>query len=217
MSLIILEIVTPDSIAFSEEVDHVVVPTVNGKIDILEKHIPIIDRVIPGDIKIKWNGQEKFLAVGSGFVEVYGNKVSIITDQALDVSKEDESVIDEAIARAKTSLEEGKKSNLDQAQIELLEAAARFEMAKRLPEKSLVENLYSSTQYQFYRLITHFSNINHWPRAWFPIGLKKLSLTLAILHRLALIRVSFIYRAQMKYYKSSLPNEKKSRTRTRSS
>jgi F-type H+-transporting ATPase subunit epsilon len=132
---LILEIVTPDSIAFSEEVDHVVVPTVNGKIDLLQRHIPIIDRVIPGDIKIKWNGQEEVLAVGSGFVEVYGNKVSIITDQALDVSKEDEGAIDEAIARAKASLEEAKKSNLDQAQIELLEAAARFEMAKKIAKK----------------------------------------------------------------------------------
>ena len=132
---LILEIVTPDSIAFSEEVDHVVVPTVNGKIDLLQRHIPIIDRVIPGDIKIKWNGQEEVLAVGSGFVEVYGNKVSIITDQALDVSKEDEGDIDEAIARAKASLEEAKKSNLDQAQIELLEAAARFEMAKKIAKK----------------------------------------------------------------------------------
>tara|TARA_B100000963_G_C22385219_1_gene561926 strand:- start:241 stop:654 length:414 start_codon:yes stop_codon:yes gene_type:complete len=129
---LILEIVTPDSIVFSEEVEHVVVPTVNGKIDLLQKHIPIIDRVIPDYIKIKWNGQEKLLAVGSGFVEVYGDKVSIITDQAMDVSNEDERSIDEAIARAKTSLEEGKKSNLDQAQIELLEAAARFEMAKKI-------------------------------------------------------------------------------------
>ena len=129
---LILEIVTPDSIVFSEEVEHVVVPTVNGKIDLLQKHIPIIDRVIPDYIKIKWNGQEKLLAVGSGFVEVYGDKVSIITDQAIDVSNEDQHSIDEAIARAKTSLEEGKKSNLDQAQIELLEAAARFEMAKKI-------------------------------------------------------------------------------------
>ena len=129
---LILEIVTPDSIVFSEEVEHVVVPTVNGKIDLLQKHIPIIDRVIPDYIKIKWKGQEKLLAVGSGFVEVYGDKVSIITDQAMDISKEDERSIDEAIARAKTSLEEGKKSNLDQAQIELLEAAARFEMAKKI-------------------------------------------------------------------------------------
>ena len=129
---LILEIVTPDSIVFSEEVEHVVVPTVNGKIDLLQKHIPIIDRVIPDYIKIKWNGQEKLLAVGSGFVEVYGDKVSVITDQAMDVSNEDEHSIDEAIARAKSSLEEGKKSNLDQAQIELLEAAARFEMAKKI-------------------------------------------------------------------------------------
>jgi F-type H+-transporting ATPase subunit epsilon len=132
---IILEIVTPDSIAFSEEVEHVVVPTVNGKIDLLPKHIPIIDRVIAGDIKIKWNGEDKILAIGSGFVESYGNKVSIIVDQAMDVSNEDELAIDEATSRAKNALEEGKKSNLDQSQIDLLEAAARFEMAKKIARK----------------------------------------------------------------------------------
>lgn len=132
---IILEIVTPDSIAFSEEVEHVVVPTVNGKIDLLPRHIPIIDRVIAGDIKIKWNGEEKILAIGSGFVESYGNKVSIIVDQAVDVSNEDELAIEEATNRAKIALEEGKKSNLDQSQIDLLEAAARFEMAKKIARK----------------------------------------------------------------------------------
>jgi len=127
-----LEIVTPDSIAFSDEVDHVVVPTYNGKIDILPRHIPIIDRVIPGDIKIKWNGKEDYLAISAGFVEAYGNKVSIITDQAIDVSNEDENVIEDAIARANSSLEEAKKSKLDQVQIDILEAAARFEMAKKI-------------------------------------------------------------------------------------
>ena len=132
---IILEIVTPDSIAFSEEVEHVVVPTVNGKIDLLPKHIPIIDRVIAGDIKIKWNGEDKVLAIGSGFVESYGNKVSIIVDQAMDVSNEDELAIEEATNRAKVALEEGKKSNLDQSQIDLLEAVARFEMAKKIARK----------------------------------------------------------------------------------
>ena len=127
-----LEIVTPDSIAFSDEVDHVVVPTYNGKIDILPGHIPIIDRVIPGDIKIKWNGKEDYLAISAGFVEAYGNKVSIITDQAIDVSNEDENVIEDAIERANSSLEEAKKSKLDQVQIDILEAAARFEMAKKI-------------------------------------------------------------------------------------
>ena len=132
-----LEIVTPDSIAFSEEIDHVVVPTFNGKIDILPHHIPIIDRIKAGDIMIKWNGKEEYFAISSGFVEAYGNKVSIITDQARDVSNDDENVIEEAILKANLSLEEGKKSKLDQAQIDLLEAAARFEMAKKIArEKS---------------------------------------------------------------------------------
>ncbi|MDC3335372.1 ATP synthase F1 subunit epsilon [Opitutales bacterium] len=134
MSLV-LEIVTPDSIAFSKEVKSVVVPTLNGKIDILSKHIPIIDRVIPGDLKIEHDGEINYLAIGSGFVEVYGNKVSIITDQAIDVSEEDEAAIDEAIQKAKKSLEEGKKSNLERAQIEQLEAVARFEMAKKIARK----------------------------------------------------------------------------------
>ena len=131
MSLV-LEIVTPDKIAFSEEVKSVVVPTLNGKIDILSKHIPIIDRVIPGDLKIEHDGEFNYLAIGSGFVEVYGNKVSIITDQAIDVSNEDESAIEDAIQKAKNALEEGKKSNLDRAQVEQLEALARFEMAKKI-------------------------------------------------------------------------------------
>ena len=111
------------------------VPTVNGKIDLLPKHIPIIDRVIAGDIKIKFNGEDKVLAIGSGFVESYGNKVSIIVDQAMDVSNEDELAIEEATNSAKIALEEGKKSNLDQSQIDLLEAAARFEMAKKIARK----------------------------------------------------------------------------------
>ena len=132
---LVLEIVTPDSIAFSKEVKSVVVPTLNGKIDILSKHIPIIDRVIPGDLKIEHEGKFDYLAIGSGFIEVYGDKVSIITDQAIDVSEEDESAIEEAIQKAKISLEEGKKSNLERAQIEQLEAIARFEMAKKVARK----------------------------------------------------------------------------------
>ena len=51
-----LEIVTPDSITFSKEVESVVIPTANGRIDILPKHIPIIDKVVPGYLKIEHEG-----------------------------------------------------------------------------------------------------------------------------------------------------------------
>jgi F-type H+-transporting ATPase subunit epsilon len=127
-----LEIVTPDSTVYSEVVDHVVVPTANGKIDILQRHAPLIDRLSPADIKIVKDGKETVLAVGSGFVEVYAEKVSILTDQAIDVSDDDESEIEEAIKRAEDALTEGKKSNIDEAQMQLLEAAAKFERARKL-------------------------------------------------------------------------------------
>ena len=127
-----LEIVTPNETVYSEEVDHVVIPTLNGKIDVLPGHIPIIDKLVPGDIKIQKSGEIDYLAVGSGFVEVYAEKVSLLTDQAINVNEVDEIAIGEAIERAQNALSEAKKSNLDQAKIDKLEAAARFAFAQKV-------------------------------------------------------------------------------------
>jgi F-type H+-transporting ATPase subunit epsilon len=127
-----LEIVTPDAKVYSEEVDHVVVPTTSGKIDILPNHVPIIGKLIPGDLKVEKNGTLDFLAVSSGFVEVYSNKVSILTDEALIVSKTDDAAIEKAVKRAQEALAEGKKSNLDIAAMQKLEAAARFALAQQI-------------------------------------------------------------------------------------
>ena len=127
-----LEIVTPDSTVYSEIVDHVVVPTANGKIDLFQHHAPLIDRLEPSDIKIQKDGKIEYLAVGSGFVEVYAEKVSIITDQAISVEKDNQEEIDKALKRAQDALDEGRKSNIDEAQLQLLEAAAKFERARKL-------------------------------------------------------------------------------------
>ena len=127
-----LEIVTPDAKVYSEEVDHVVVPTTSGKIDILPNHVPIIGKLIPGDLKVEKNGSLDYLAVSSGFVEVYSNKVSILTDEALIVSETDDAAIEKAVKRAQEALAEGKKSNLDIAAIQKLEAAARFALAQQM-------------------------------------------------------------------------------------
>jgi len=127
-----LEIVTPDAKVYSEEVDHVVVPTTSGKIDILPNHVPIIGKLIPGDLKVEKNGSLDYLAVSSGFVEVYSNKVSILTDEALIVSETDDAAIEKAVKRAQEALAEGKKSNLDIAAMQKLEAAARFALAQQI-------------------------------------------------------------------------------------
>lgn len=128
-----LEIVTPGGVVYSEEVEHAVIPTANGKIDILQRHAPLIDRLLPSDVKVI-DKQKKidYLAIGSGFVEVYAEKISIITDQAILVDDDDQEQIDAAIKRAEEALEEGKKSNIDDAQLQLLEAAAKFEKARKI-------------------------------------------------------------------------------------
>jgi F-type H+-transporting ATPase subunit epsilon len=127
-----LEIVTPTETVYSEEVDHVVVPTSSGKIDVLPNHVPVIDKLIAGDIKVEKDGTTEYLAVGSGFVEVYAEKVSLLTDQAINVKNTEESEIEEAILRAEKALTDAKSSNIDQAKIDKLEAAARFAFAQKM-------------------------------------------------------------------------------------
>ena len=127
-----LEIVTPSETVYSEEVDHVVIPTSSGKIDVLPNHVPVLDKLIAGDIKVEKDGIAEYLAVGSGFVEVYAEKVSLLTDQAINVNNTEESEIEEAIQRAEKALTDAKSSNIDQAKIDKLEAAARFAFAQKL-------------------------------------------------------------------------------------
>lgn len=127
-----LEIVTPSETVYSEIVDHVVVPTLRGKVDILPNHVPLIDKLVAGDIKVEKDGNIEYLAVGSGFVEVYSDKVSLLTDQAIHVSNTDDAEIDAAINRAEEALQEGRSSNIDQDKLDKLEAAAKFAFAQKM-------------------------------------------------------------------------------------
>ena len=129
---LVLEIVTPDAKVYSESVDEVGLPTSEGRIHVLPHHVPLIAKLNAGEIKVHRDNEIEMLAVGTGFVEVYGDKVSILTDQAINVEEVDDTVIEEAIKRAQQALEEGKKSDITAAEIERLEAAARFAMAQQI-------------------------------------------------------------------------------------
>ena len=78
------------------------------------------------------DGNTKYLAISSGFIEVYAEKISIITDQAILVDEDDHEAIEAAIKKAEQALEEGKNSNFDETQLQMLEAAAKFEQARKL-------------------------------------------------------------------------------------
>jgi F-type H+-transporting ATPase subunit epsilon len=101
-----LEIVTPQTTAFSEEVDMVTLPGTEGELGIYPNHVPLLTLLKPGELRILREGRERYLAVGEGFVEIRGDGVSVLTDMALEPAGIDVSAAEEAVARAQAAMKE---------------------------------------------------------------------------------------------------------------
>jgi F-type H+-transporting ATPase subunit epsilon len=101
-----LEIVTPHATVFSEDVEMVTLPAVEGEMGILPEHVPLMTQLVPGEMVVRKNGQERFLAVGGGLVEVTGDHVAILTDLAVAAENIDEAMAEEARQRAQARLRE---------------------------------------------------------------------------------------------------------------
>ena len=101
-----LEIVTPQAVVFSEDVQMVTLPAIDGQIGVYPDHVRLITQIVPGEIITMRDGQERFIAVGEGLVEVTGTRVAIVTDMAIPAENLDEAKIEEARARAEARLRE---------------------------------------------------------------------------------------------------------------
>src|SRR5881275_3336242 len=101
-----LEIVTPDTKAYSEEVDMVTLPGVEGEMGIFPMHVPLMTQVVPGEVMVRKDGRNYFLAIGEGFVEITADRVAILTDMAIKAESIDEAQAEEARRRAEARLAE---------------------------------------------------------------------------------------------------------------
>lgn len=99
-----LEIVTPGAIAFSADVEMVTLPAVDGQIGVFPHHVPLLTRCVPGELIVRRNGRNEFMAVGQGLVEITGDAVAIATDMAVAVKDIDEAKAEEARQRAAARL-----------------------------------------------------------------------------------------------------------------
>src|SRR3954470_21714000 len=75
-----LEIVTPDARVYSDTIDTVVIPTVEGEVGILPGHIPLLAQVEHGELRVTKGAATTLLAVGGGFVEVEGDRVHVLAE-----------------------------------------------------------------------------------------------------------------------------------------
>jgi F-type H+-transporting ATPase subunit epsilon len=101
-----LEIVTPEGTAFSEAVEMVTLPAVEGQMGVYPHHIRVITQIEPGEIIVTAAGKDRFLAVGAGLVDVSGDRVSVLTDMAIPAEKIDEQAAEQARERAAARLQE---------------------------------------------------------------------------------------------------------------
>ena len=127
-----LEIVTPQAVVFSEDVDMVTFPGSEGQMGVYPQHVPLITMIIPGEIIVNRNGVETFLAVGEGVVEVTAKKVAIVTDMAIPSERIDEAKAEEARQRAEARLRE-KLSDEEVASVNasLVRSVAQLQVRRR--------------------------------------------------------------------------------------
>src|SRR5213594_2610574 len=99
-----LEIVTPDAVVYSADVHMVTLPAIDGQIGIFPRHVPVLTRIVPGEVIVRKNGDGEFLAIGEGLVEITGDRVAIVTDMAVAAKDIDEARAVEARQRAAARL-----------------------------------------------------------------------------------------------------------------
>lgn len=129
---ILLEIITPEKVIYKDEVNEVVVPTVDGEIAILPNHINLLSQVNPGELIIKKGSSNQSLAITDGFLEVNNNKVSILANYAVKAQDIEIARAQEAKRRAeKIMTEKATDNELKIAQGELIKSILELRVATK--------------------------------------------------------------------------------------
>jgi F-type H+-transporting ATPase subunit epsilon len=127
-----LEIVTPDGVAYSQQVSMVTLPAIEGQLGIYPLHVPLVTRLVAGEIIVLAGRQESYLAVGDGLVAIEGDAVEILTDMAVAAENIDEARAEEARQRAVARLKE-KLSDEEVASVNasLVRSLAQLQVKRR--------------------------------------------------------------------------------------
>ncbi len=127
-----LEIITAERQVYSDEVDMVIAPGIDGQLGILPRHAPLMTMLKPGELTVRKNGEDIYVAVSGGFMEVLGNRVSVLADACERSDEIDEERALEAIQRAQDRLaSRGTEMELERAMRSLQRAQVRVKLVRR--------------------------------------------------------------------------------------
>ena len=132
MATMRLDIVTAERLVSSDEVDVVVAPGIDGELGILPNHAPLLTVLKPGEIRVVKDGEESYIAVSGGFLEVMVNKVTILADTAEHASELDVQRAEEALTRAQEQVTSAASdADLARALASIRRSQARMKVARR--------------------------------------------------------------------------------------
>jgi F-type H+-transporting ATPase subunit epsilon len=131
-----LEIVTAERMVYSDDVNALVAWGVEGQLGILPHHAPLMTMLQPGDLLIRKDKEEEYLAISGGFLEVRPDKVIILADACERVEEIDIARAEEAKRRAQETLKAAPLT-VDSAAAEaaLRRSLARLKVAERKRRK----------------------------------------------------------------------------------
>jgi F-type H+-transporting ATPase subunit epsilon len=137
MEKINFKITTPEKVVYKANVDSITLPTKEGEITILPKHIPLISILKPGEIKVVSGNEVDFISVSGGFIEVLSTKVVILADTAERSEEIDVSRAEVAMQRAKELRDQRR---VDAKEFVMLSAQIEKELARiRVGKKGLAK------------------------------------------------------------------------------
>jgi F-type H+-transporting ATPase subunit epsilon len=128
-----LEIVTPEKLAYADEVDAVVLPGSEGELGVLPHHAPLISTLGAGELRLRKAGREESFAIVGGFLQVLPDKVVVMAETADMASEIDLEKAQEARRQAEQALEGGSVEGADlaAARAALQTALLRIRVAER--------------------------------------------------------------------------------------
>jgi F-type H+-transporting ATPase subunit epsilon len=127
-----LDVVTAEREVFSDEVDEVVAPGVEGQLGILPHHAPLMTTLLPGELLIKKGGEEFYLAISGGFIEARPDRIIVLADAAERVEEIDIARAEEAKRRAEARLAEHAPGvDTTRAEAALRRSLIRLQVAQR--------------------------------------------------------------------------------------
>lgn len=133
MASLQLEIVTPDHLVLSKEVDYVGTPGVEGEFGIMASHIPFLSALAIGGLHYKAEGKTRFVFISGGFAEVSDNKVTVLAESAEEAECIDTARAEEARKRAEARLmAKNENTNNLRAEAALTRAVTRLTLASRV-------------------------------------------------------------------------------------